>query len=59
MTPHGHLWGWHIVDPNRRAQAIRSDESGSFKPKEGIGKAYKKSEAFSDDTASSQAVSFF
>ena len=58
-TPHGHWCGWYISDPNCRAQAIRRDESASFKPKDDIGKAYKKSEAFSEDTASSQAASFF
>ena len=48
----GHLWGWHMCEPRRRAQAIRRDEFGSFRPKEGIGKAYKKSEAFCEDMAS-------
>ena len=34
-------------------------ESASFKPKDDIGNAYKKSEAFSDDTANKRAFSFF
>ena len=46
------------MDPNRRAQAIRRFESASFSPKDDIGTAYKKSKAFSDDTASSRAFSF-
>ena len=41
-----------MCEPRRRAQAIRRDEFGSFRPKEGIGKAYKKSEAFCEDMAS-------
>ena len=49
----------HIWDPKRKAQAIRNAESVSFRPKDDIGSAYRKSEAFSDDTANNRAFSFF
>jgi len=57
-TPQGQVCWWPIMDPNCREQAIHNVGSASFRPKDEIGMSYRKSVAFSDETASRRAFSF-
>ena len=53
-----HLWGWQIVAPNLSAHEIFNVLSSSFRPIDGIGKAWSQSDEFLEDTAKSLARSF-
>ena len=52
------LWGWQIGAPSLRAHDIFRLLSSSFRPKEGMGKAFSQSDAFFEETARSLALSF-